>query len=311
MTWRTRAWRDRAPSTIFAPMPALARRSRAALLAALLALVAAGFAATPAGARDYDVRASIFGGSVDRQPDVGWIAALMRHPSAAPGQDQYERQFCAGSLVAPDWVLTAAHCVTDNGVPEPPESLQILVGQKNLRGSGGEVRDITQVNIHPSYDDSTSRWDAALLHLASSVSVPPVPLARLISSHRNLYRSGRTSYIAGWGDRRAANDPRQLFPEALYSAFIPVRANSVCRRDWGSRFSSTAMFCAGNDRGRPDTCQGDSGGPIGIRRGSGASIRWILIGVTSFGRCGVRGNIGVYTRVRSRGIADWIDGTIP
>jgi secreted trypsin-like serine protease len=274
-----------------------------ALLLSSCVLLAA-LAAPGAAARDPDVSASIHGGTVDRQRNVGWISAVMRHPSTSP-EDRYERQFCAGSLVAPDWVLTAAHCVVDEGTVTAPGALQILVGTKHLL-SGGQESDVTEVHVCPHYVERTSACDAALLRLATNVSVATVRVAR--PGQRTLYEVGRRAYIAGWGDRRADDDPQSSFPEVLYSAFVPIRSSRVCRRDWGGRFTRTYMFCAGNDRGRPDTCRADSGGPIAIRL---SGSRWRLIGITSFGRCGVPGNIGVYTLLRSQRISDWIDGTIP
>ena len=277
------------------------RLTIATLLLVALALAAS---ASPAmGARQH-AGSKILAGTVDRQQNVGWIAAVLRHPSTSSAS-RYERQFCAGSLVAPDWVLTAAHCLFgENGEVVAPNELQIQVGNKSLVASGGEFADVAEVFVNPSFNNETNAWDAALLHLASDVGVQPVRIAR--TRDRDFYRSGTKSYIAGWGDRRAADDPRQSFPTVLYSAFIKVRSRSVCRRDWADRFSSSNMFCAGADSGRPDTCSGDSGGPIAVRR---SPTRWRLTGITSYGRCGVPGNIGVYTMLRAASIQDWIRDT--
>jgi secreted trypsin-like serine protease len=283
------------------------RRRRRAVLALALAVLVASLAAAPTAApRDEPVRAAILGGSIDRQPDVGWVTAVMRHPSAAPGLSEYERQYCAGSLVNRGWVLTAAHCVYDEetGVADQPGTLQVLVGQKVLSEdptvSQEETRDVTQVVVFRRYDPQRSRWDAALLRLESPVSEQPVELVD--DDRPQDWAPGKRAWIPGWGDRRPADVPDTDFPTELYSAFIPIVSSQTCKRAWPSRFYRRAMFCAGNVSGRPDTCIGDSGGPIARRvRGE-----WLLIGITSFGRCGTRWNHGVYTRMASPSLQRWL-----
>ena len=266
-------------------------------LAITLCVLAASAYATPGSDR---ARATIYGGGVDRQAGVGWVAALMQHPSVARG-DRFDRQFCAGSLVAARWVLTAAHCVVEEGAVRSPRSLQVLVGEKDLGSARGQVADVTRVVVLRGYNEDSYFHDAALLQLSAPVTVAPVRMATPADSA--LYSPGRLSYIAGWGDRRRDDAPQSSYPRQLYSAFIPVRPNADCRRAWGTRFRVNSMFCAGF--GRPDTCKGDSGGPIAVRL---PRNRWRLTGVTSFGRCGLPRYIGVYTRVSA--FQTWVRNTM-
>ena len=271
--------------------------------AALSALVVGALGlAGPAPAAEPRAGASIYGGTVDRRPDVGWVTAIQQH-TRVDERSGFDRQFCGGSLVAAQWVLTAAHCVVnEDGSPRPAAALQVLLGQKNLNANtatqGGESIDVAQVVVYPRYDSESSRWDAALLRLASPSAQRPV---RVIGEgQERVWRPGRLAYIAGWGNRVRFSDPRNDFPVDLHSGFIPVVSDRRCARAQ-DQFYRPAMFCAGYVRGRPDTCQGDSGGPIAVRSGG-----FRLIGVTSFGRCGTRAEFGVYTRLAARRLQSWL-----
>ena len=242
----------------------------------------------------------ILGGSIDRNPDVGWVAALMQHPSQSEG-NRFQRQFCGGSLVSADWVLTAAHCVTG----EEPAGIQVLVGEKNLLAepTGGHERNVDRIEVHPDYNEESSNYDAALLHLSSSSSVTTAPV--VTPSEADLFeRPGKRRYIAGWGSRTPDNTPPKS-STVLRSAFVPINTDTKCTRAWGRRYQSESMFCAGSVTGSPDTCKGDSGGPVGLRQDN----RWRVIGITSYGFCGIRRKQGVYTRVSAPAVQSWMAQT--
>jgi secreted trypsin-like serine protease len=283
----------------------LLNRPRALTAALAVLLLAVFFAAGSArGAGD----TKILGGSADHRTDNGWVTAILFRQSVRAGS-QFDRQFCTGSLISARWVLTAGHCVTnDGGGTMGPGNYEVLIGEKNLAtdptANPGEVISVVQVLRFPGYSPRTLKGDSALLKLAFPSFNEPVQLAQ------HPPRPGTKAYIAGWGDRTPDDSSTRNFPTALQSAFIRTISDRVCARSpiHGGSYNRRTMFCAGTSTGRPDTCKGDSGGPIAIRKGG----IWRLIGDTSYGLCGRRPPWrGVYAKITAKPLKTWIASRIP
>ncbi|EDW15515.2 uncharacterized protein Dmoj_GI24876 [Drosophila mojavensis] len=237
---------------------------------------------------------------------------------------------CSGSLIANNYVLTAAHCVVN--LVSDLEVFQVRIGDdisspqdcapNTANCSKPNIFNIIRVLVHPNYDQPKYANDIALLGLSNSIS-KFTPICLPLNSTAALADKiiGQMGVVAGWSTKAETNSSNSSGSSPTVRFIrLPIVNTTSCAITYATlseNFQQPIVItpnhlCA---QGQPmkDVCRGDSGGPFMDDGTSGilnANGRYTLLGIVAFGPtlCGVTTIPGVYTAVSS--YINWIFDSI-
>ncbi|KAF1782188.1 Serine protease [Phytophthora cactorum] len=212
----------------------------------------------------------------------GTDANIDKYPFLASLRDTFfEENFCAGTLIAPQYILTAGHCIRTDEM-----DIIATFGTNDSAGSGsGAAISVPVIEgfRHPLYKKKEHLYDVGLLKLKKPIKRKMAKLCAVDGSDNKV---GTMGTVLGWGKTETSGE---LGSPVLQQLTLPVISNAECGKfkKYVGRVTE-GMMCAGTGNDK-DTCNGDSGGPLLVDGN-------ILIGCVSWGsKCGEQA--GIFTRL--------------
>jgi len=231
---------------------------------------------------DGDISVRIVGGRDTRPTKWPFILSLHRNG--------YFK--CGASIIAPNWIITAAHCVYDFHRRE--DYFEVRGGfyrqQSNVQTQ--TIRTLDKIFIHPQYNHSMVLHDIALARVEEPFTMDTFTSSVCLPQSDDVTEDTQRSdncIAVGWG----LLDDFSSVADTMQEVEVPI--NEDCPKN------NDIFICGGFEEGGKDTCQGDSGGPLFCSDKSSVdsqSERWYLAGIISHGSgCALPRTASYYTRV--------------
>lgn len=230
---------------------------------------------------------SIFDGKDAAEGQFPWFAAIGNNTQ--PISKRWP--FCGGALVAPQWVVTAHHCL----VGEKADELSVMLNSAHLNTIPPLAQEISVDRIY-WYDETKKNTNAdfgkdlALLHLSVPArGIIPIPLANVTP------KIGANLTIMGYGYTNSATKSRSSI---LQYALVKLKKNYTC----GIFFTSQEL-CSESIAGYGS--RGDSGGPLIEFKGVSYYLTGIISRVSPF-----KSKDDIYTSISFPANYQWLSQAI-
>uniref|UniRef100_A0A3B4TG24 trypsin n=1 Tax=Seriola dumerili TaxID=41447 RepID=A0A3B4TG24_SERDU len=205
-------------------------------------------------------------------------------------QSEDGQHYCGGTLVHPQWVVSAAHCWKRSS------RMRVVLSEHSLTRTEGfeQIFNVSKIYVH-NYNYKTFNNDIMLIKLSEPAQLNANVQPAVLPDENTPQLYDDVCTVSGWGVTKIYS----FYLSPVLRA-VDVRVQPYCSYYYWGRITSN-MLCAGSRLGGKDSCQGDSGGPL-ICNG-------YFEGIVSWGiSCANPYFPGVYTKVRN--YVQWIKWVI-
>lgn len=249
---------------------------------------------------------SAFSSAATVDTSQGVVGGVPIDISQAPYQvalvNQSGQQFCGGTLVASNYVITAAHCLW--GIS--PGRVTVVAGKTRRSELSGGVQ-VSEIHKYPGFYDTKLGKDIAVLKLAtnlnlSSSNISAIAYVTAADEAAGLTSPGTTATLTGWGSTRYQGSS----PEYLQKVDMPIVSMQEAKDVFSSRYGINGLTAdqLPTWETNKSACHGDSGGPLVVPKGNSVA----LAGVVSWGKDCADLAPSMFARVSS--FDSWLKGII-